>query len=486
MKHTFRIRSFHIAVLFAATLPAWAQLPFPENSAPAKKSAGSLNLGVGLTSGGLRGSTSAPPATAEVLDLTLQDAVDRGLRFNLALSENGEDVRAARAQRLINLSELLPELTIRPQVSGQQVNLAAFGFSGFPGIPNIVGPFSVLDARANLSQTLFDLKKRRTLKADRENETVAALLGADLRNRVAVVSAGLYLQALAAKARIDSQQAQVTSAQSVYQQAMDRHDAGTVPRIDVLRAQVQVDQEQNRLIEYEGDFEKRKIDLARAIGLSAGQQIRLTDTMPEAALPADITLEDTLGQAYEQRADYNAAQAAVRAAEFSRSAAEAGRLPTADVKANYGVMGPQFNNMHGTFGIAAGITIPVFQGGKTKAEVEAADSVVRRRQSELSDLRGRIEAEVRTVFTDLRSSARQVEVAGRAASLAQEQLSESQSRFAAGVTNNLEVVQAQQATAAANENYIAALFSLNLAKASFLLARGDAERTIQEFLRRAR
>lgn len=480
-----------LAAVLSLFVPAlgWAQLGIPGASSGPKERSSSARpataeRGAGVISNGISGSVVTPPATSAVLKLTLQDVIGRGLRYNLALAESGEDERLRRSQRLIALSELLPEITVRPSAAGQQINLAAFGFTGFPGVQQVVGPFAVVDARANLSQTIFDLRKRRELRADRQNEAVAAYLSADMRGRVSVFVADLYLQALAARSRVEAQRVQEQAAQTVYQQAVDRHDAGTVPRIDVLRAQVQVDEEQNRLIAFEGDFDKRKIDLTRAIGLPAGQQIELTDSMPDEPLAASITLDATLEQAYTQRSDYKAAQSAVAAAEFSRSAAQAGRYPTADLEANYGVIGPSFVNMHGTFAVAAGVTIPVFQGGKTKAEVEAADTVLRRRQAELNDLRGKIEGEVRAAFTDLRSSARQVEVAARAVGLAREQLEEAQSRFAAGVTNNLEVVQAQQATAVANENYIAALFSLNIAKASFLLARGDAEKTIQEFLRR--
>jgi outer membrane protein TolC len=440
--------------------------------------------GPSVVSGGMAGSTVAAPATTEVLKLTLRDTIERGLKYNLALAESGEDERLRRTQRLITLSKLLPELSVRPSVNAQQVSLAAFGFTGFGGVPSVVGPFSVFDLRATVSQPLLDMRQRRTLRADRENELSTVSLGADLRGKVALFVSGLYLQALAARSRVETQQALVKTAERVFQQAADRHEAGTVPRIDVLRAQVQLDAERDRLISFEGEFEKQNMNLARAIGLSAGQPLELVDPMPDEPSQGGATVETTLEQAYTLRADYKAAQALVRASEFERAAAQAGRYPTAEAEANYGVIGPSINHVHGTFAVGVGMNIPLFQGGKTKAEVEAADTVLRRRRAELEDLRGRIEAEVRAAFTDLRSSARQVEVARRAAGLAREQLNEAQDRFAAGVTNSLEVVQAQQATAAANENYIAALYGINVARAAFLLARGDAEQSIQEFFRR--
>jgi outer membrane protein TolC len=480
-------RFLFVAGILATGCTAQAPIPgtlTPRGSRSHSQQQPSAQRLTGVPTNGLLGSVSSGPATTETLNLTLQDALGRGFQYNLALVESGEDVRLRRAERLKTLSRLLPDVNIRPSVTGQQVNLAAFGFSGFPGIPSTVGPFSVLDARANLSHSLVDIRELRNLKADRENEAAAGWLSRDLREQVAVVVTGLYLQTLAATARVEAQQAQLAAAEVAYGLAVDRKKAGTVPGIDVLRAQVQRDNDQQRLIYYEGELDKRKIDLARAIGLAPGQPFKLTDSMPDDPLPQGVTFEATIEQAYAQRADYRAAQSAVRAAEFARAAAQAWRYPTADVDANYGVIGPSPDQAHGTFAIVAGVRIPVFQGGRTKAEVDEADTVLRRRRAELEDLRSRIEAEVRTAFTDVRSAARQVEVAKGGGDLAREQLDQARDRFAAGVTNNLEVVQAQQSVAAASENYISALYALNLAKASFVRARGNAAQSIQESVRR--
>jgi outer membrane protein TolC len=435
-------------------------------------------------SGRISGSTPTGTATTTPLDLTLPDALDRGLRYNLAINEVSEDVRLARAERIRALSALLPNIAIRPTVSSQQVNLAAFGFSGFPGVNQIVGPFTVVDLRGGLTQSLLNFRNIRNLRAARENINVAELSGKDLREQVTLAVTGIYLQAIADQSRVEAQTAQVATAETAFQQARDRRNAGTVPGIDVLRAQVQLESEQQRLIFYEGEAEKRKLDLARAIGLPAGQVFRLADPVPYTPLPADVTLESTLSLALRQRSDYQALQAAVRAAELSRSAADAGRLPSVDVTADYGVIGPSFTNAHGTYTVAAGVNIPVFTGGRVRAEVLAAESEVRRRRAELEDLRGRIDADVRRAFTDVRSASRQVDVARRAVDLSRQELTQATDRFAAGVTNNLEVVQAQQSVALANENYIGALFAFNIAKAELVRARGDAERSIKEYLRR--
>ncbi len=265
---------------------------------------------------------------------------------------------------------------------------------------------------------------------------------------------------------------------------MDRKSAGTIAGIDVLRAQVQLQAEQERLYFYEGEFEKQKLDLARAIGLPMGQVIQLEEMPPYTPLPSDVTLESALDLAYRQRADYRAAESRVKAAELSKSAAQAGRLPTADLSGNYGVIGPSLTQMHGSFGVFAGVDIPIFQGGRVKAEVELADSAVRQRKAEFESLRGAIDAEIRRNLTDVRSAERRVQVAGETVKLASQGLTQAQDRFAAGVTDNLEVVQAQQAVAATNENFISSLLAFNTAKAALVRSQGNAEHSMGDLLGR--
>ena len=433
----------------------------------------------------LMGSVASEPATTGPLDLTLEGALERGLLYNLGLAETGENVRQQRAQRLQALSQLMPTISLRPSVTEQQVNLAAFGFSGFAGVPQIVGPFTVYDARANLSQSIFSLRNLGNYRAARQELAAAQSSARDVREQVTVVVTGLYLLGIAAAARVDAQQSQVTTAEAAYRQAVDRKNAGTVPGIDVLRAQVEMQAERQQLIAYEGDLERQKLSLSRAIGLPAGQQFRLADTIPYTPLDTSVTLESTLQRAYEQRQDYRAAKELVEAAELEKSAARAGRYPSATLDANYGAIGQSVTHTHGSFAIVAAVDIPVFQGGRVQADVELADALLRRRRAETDDLRGRIDAEVRVAFIDLRSASRQVEVALAGVDLATQQLQQARDRFAAGVTNNLEVVQAQQALAQAQQVRIAALYSFNVAKAELVRARGDAERSIKEYLRRA-
>jgi outer membrane protein TolC len=275
----------------------------------------------------------------------------------------------------------------------------------------------------------------------------------------------------------------VAVSEALYHQAVDRKEAGTTPAIDVIRAEVQWKQQQQRLISYEGDFEKQKLSLARAIGLPPGQKFSLADPMPYDPPPAGFTLENILELALKQRPDFLAKEAEVRAAELRKQSASAGRLPTVSLDANYGVIGPRVDSLHGTFGVAGSVNIPVYQGGRVQADVADADTDLQHRKSELGAIRARIDAEVRTALLDVFTATRLVEVARGNVDLARRQLEQSRDRFADGVTNNVEVVQAQEAVAAAEESYIASLLSFNASKTEVARARGDAGKSIVEYLK---
>jgi outer membrane protein TolC len=428
------------------------------------------------------GGTPAGTAASGVLDLSLADALDRGLKYNLGLlltSQAGEQVRAAR---LRSLSDLLPNVNAHLAETVEQINLAALGVppSFLRGASPIVGPFSIFDARATFRERLSPHLVQ-SLRAATENLRASQFSVRDARELVVLVVGGGYIQALAAQSRIAAIQAQLATAQTLYHQAVDMKAAGTVAGIEVLRAQVELQLQQQRLVAVQNDFEKAKLQLARAIGLPQGQQFRLVTAAPYQPLPP-VTLEEALARAFRGRPDYQSAAASVRAAEASRRAAVAERLPSLEFNSDYGVLGNQPGRSHGTFTASGAVMIPVFQGGKIRSDIQAAEAVLKQRQAQLDDTRARIELDVRSAFLDLASAAQQVEVALSSVRLATEQLRQAQDRFAAGVANNIEVVQAQESLALSNENYISSLLSHNLAKLSLARALGAAETSVREFL----
>jgi outer membrane protein TolC len=427
------------------------------------------------------GSVPQGKATGEETALSLSDAIARGLKNNLGTLLAGQGVRVAHGASLTALSKLLPNLSATATESSQQINLAGFGFPGLPGIQPIIGPFGLSDARAYLTQSLLNLRSIRENRAAGQEEKASNFSNLDARDTVVLVVTGLYLESVSGASRVDAAQAQAATAEAAYRQAVDFREAGVVPAIDVLRAQVELRAQQQRLIFFRNELEKEKLRLARAIGLPDGQPFRLTDSVPFTAAPP-LAVDEAIARAYVSRMDYQSATARLRAAELGRHAAEAGRLPSLAFDGNYGTIGPSLANSHGTYTAAVSLSIPVFQGGRVRGEVLEADAALEQQRAQLEDLRGRIAFEVRTAFLDMTAASDQVGVTRSATDLAQQQLTQARDRFAAGVTNNLEVIQAQEAVATANENYISSLYAYNAAKASLARAVGGAEKLIPAFL----
>jgi outer membrane protein TolC len=431
------------------------------------------------------GSEPEAKTTDGVLQLSFQDAIDRGLRNNLGLLLSGDQTIMARGERWKELSNLLPDLSARVQEDVQTLSLTALGLKSnvfpFP-VPRVIGPFNYFDARVSLSQSLFNFQNLEKERAAAESLKSARYTFKDARELVVLAVGNGYLMSIAAAARIETAEAQVTNAQALYNKAVDQQTAGLSPAIDTLRAHVELQTRQQQLIAARDDFARQKLSLGRVIGLASGQEFVLTEKLPYQTmtpLPVDVYLQ----RAYASRSDYQAAVAQVRAAELSRRGATAGHYPTLDLSANLGDIGVTPAQSNGTWQVNGGVTIPIFAGGKTHSDVLEAEAQLRQVRSQLNDLRGRIDYEVRASLLDLNSAAEQVEVARSSVELAEEALTQSKDRFTAGVTDNLEVVQAQESVASAHESYIQSLYAHNLAKIELARAIGDAEQGVERYLK---
>jgi outer membrane protein TolC len=437
--------------------------------------------------GAYSGSVPSAQKPGAPLQLSLADALHRGLEANLGTVGYQNAARQARAQQQLARSSLLPSVNGYALINEQDLNLASLGFTSiklpFAGFsfPSLVGPFHYYDARAQLSSYLVNITSLRNYRASGQNVRATDFSAQDARDLVSLAVTGAYLSVISASARIDSARAQVTASEALYKQAVDRHDAGLSARIDVTRSQVELQTQQQRLTSQETDFAKQKIQLGRIIGLPPGQDFTLTDTLPYAPLN-ELSLEQALARAYANRADLKAAQAQVQAAELSKKAAAAERYPYAEVSADYGVIGPAPSL--GTFSVTGSLRFPIFDAGRIRADIEQADAALRQRRAEADDLRSQIDAEIRQAFLDLTAASNQVALAQSNRSLAQETLAESRDRFAAGVADTVEVVQAQEQVAAAELDYITSLYAHNLAKASLARSMGQADQSIQQFLGR--
>ncbi|MGA8867842.1 MAG: TolC family protein, partial [Candidatus Sulfotelmatobacter sp.] len=374
------------------------------------------------------GSQPEQKATSDVLQLNFSDALERGLRNNLGLLISGDQTIAARGEKWKQLSDLLPDLSAHLQENVQTQSLTALGFKSnvfpFP-VPHVIGPFNYMDLRATLSQSLFSFKDIEKERAASQSLKSAQLTYKDSRELVVLAVGNSYLQAIAGSARVETAQAQVKNAQALYDRAIDQQKAGLSPAIDTLRAQVELQTRQQQLIAARNDFAKEKLSLARVIGLAPGQEFVLTEKAPYQAL-TPLPLDVYLQRAYNSRADYQAAQAQVRAAELARRAASAGHYPTLDLNANYGDVGVTPAQSNGTWQVNGSLNIPIFAGGKVHSDVLEAEAQLRQARSQLGDLRGRIDYEVRASLLDLNAAAEQVEVARSSVELAEEALAQSQ------------------------------------------------------------
>jgi len=424
--------------------------------------------------------TGAPTGT--VLQLSLSEALDRGLKHNLGLIESDVATRTTRAERLRSLNELLPNVNASISQSVEQVNLRALGFKfNLPGFPVIVGPFGIQDARGNVTETLFDWSSVEKLRASTERLSAAQSSYKSSRDLVVLAVANAYLQVIADSSTVESQQAQVSTSQALYQRARDQRTAGVSARIDELRAQVELQTQQQRLIAARDQRSKDMLSLARAIGLPAGQEFALTGDLPYTPLDG-ISLDKALQDAYMNRPDYISAMREVRAAGLSKKAASAENYPSITSAANYGDIGPNFGNSHGTFAASASVNIPIFQGTRVKADVLESDAALQQKQAEFDNLKGRVDQDVRNAFFDLDSASELVNVAKSNMELARETLTESQDRFSAGVTDNIEVVQAQESVSSADQAYISSLYAFNIAKVQLARATGIAEQAAKQYL----
>ncbi len=431
--------------------------------------------GAGQTSPFAGGVPSGQVTTAP-LQLSLSDAIKRGLEHNLGVILEEQQVRTSGSNRLQALAELLPHVSGNVRETRQVVSLAAFGFTGFGDfvLPTLVGPFNVFDARVALSTPIVDVAAWQRLRAAGASESAARADYRQARETVVLAIGNLYLMALADQARVASADAQVATAESLVRLADDRHAAGLVPQIDVVRQQVQLQGARSQQISAKVTLANRKLQMARAIGLPAGQAFELSTT--SAFVASQVPgLDEALKEAEDHRPEVLSARARLEAARAARKAAVAGSLPSLHVDADVGAIGNTTGSAEPTYALAASLRVPIFAGGQRRADVQRADAELRQREAEVADLENGLHYEIQSALLTLDAAAASVDVATSAATLAKDELAQAQDRFTAGVAGTVEVVQAQEAVARASEQYIASVYQHTVAKAGLARAMGDAE-----------
>jgi outer membrane protein TolC len=423
------------------------------------------------------GKLSAAPVA-----LSLEDAVTLGLKQNLGGVLATDTVTDSRGQRWQALSALLPNVVTGTGFGVHQINVrAAFGLT-IPNEPPIIGPFGYFDSRAYLTQSVFDWESIEQARSSKAQLKSTEFGSKDVRELVVLVIVSNYLLVIADQSEVESATSQRDTAKALFQQASDQKTAGLASAVDVLRSQVQLQSREQKLISAQVDLAKQKLVLARAVGLPLGQKFEITTHVPYQQLTTS-SLDEAIQSAYKDRPDYQSRLNRVRSAELARKAATAERYPSIAVETDYGLSGVNPGSSHGTIDAAATLRIPIFQGGRVHGDVLRANASLSEEKQRLEDLRAKIDQEVRDAYLDLQASAQEVSVEKNAVGLATQTLEQSRDRFSSGVTDDLEVVQAQDALAIANDAYIASLYSYNLAKISLARATGVAESQYSEYLR---
>ncbi|BDU70008.1 secretion protein [Geothrix oryzae] len=414
----------------------------------------------------------ASPANA--LPLTLAQAIRKALEQNprvqqslLAIAESGDDRRAAAAA-------LMP--TVAAQATGQRAknNLDAFIGIPTPHGPEVVGPFNWGQVGVEAQVSLFDLSLWKKWRASQHAETSARAQGRAVREEITALVVGQYLRALRAAASVRAGESRVDLAEALAKLAESQQKQGVGTKLDTLRAQVQLQTERQRLIQAQTQQFTALAGLGRLLDLEPGTHLDLTDTLAAPALPGG-SFQETYQAGLGQRPELAALDAREKAAENLRQAAQGLRLPTLVATGAYSSTGLQSQPWATTYQVSLGLRVPLFTGGLVSSHISRARSEQVRIQEARRDVRAQVGFEIQVARAELEAAAHEVEVAGLAVTLSTEALTQARHRFEAGVSNNIEVINAQDELARANENQIGALYRLNQSRADLARATGQLE-----------
>jgi outer membrane protein TolC len=420
-----------------------------------------------------QGSVATGEVSAQPVGLSLDEAIQRGLKTNLGIILSSTQTAAARGARLSQLQALLPTVDASAKETVMQEDLPAQGLR-IPGFATIIGPFGFTDVRASLSWSLVDVASLRNYLAARHNFNAAQLSAEDARELVVLTVGNAYLLVLADETQVSSVEAQVVTAKVSLDQAVANHQAGTAPLLDELRARVDYQSLEQQLIVARNSFEKDKLALARTIGLPLAQSFTLTDKAPYAAFD-QLDVGATIRQAHANRKDLAAMVEQTKAYEQQSKAATADRLPTLKFDGDYGDIGVTLAHSHGTGDATGTLSVPLFKEYAFRGEAQQAQAQLDTQRAQLSDMNAQVDADIRDALLDIASSQQQVLVARSSVDLANEALSEAQQRYANGVSDNLAVSQAEQSVAQANDRYVGSLYRHNVSKLSLARALGAGE-----------
>lgn len=444
--------------------PAWSQSPAPTSARP-----------------------SLSGKSAEVIPLSMKRAIE------IALAPDG-NARLQLAEDLLRQSKsrasqarggLLPNLDGSFSAMNQTRNLAAMGISlqvPIPGFsfPELVGPFNTVDVRATASMNLLDLSVLRRYQSARSTVASSENDRKNTEELITALVARSYLTAQRQQEMVNAIQANVTLAESLFQLARNRKEAGTATGIDLTRAQVQLANEKQRLLVAQNDQESARLQLMRAIGMDLSGKLELTDPFPADAVTSETAeLSQSLKIALSTRADYQAQLKREESARLSYSSVKWERLPSLVGYGDYGSIGNGTDHLIPTRTYGVTVRVPIFDGARRDARRGESAVLWHQEQVKSNDLRQQIELELRLALDRLHSATQQLQVAQEGLKLSETEMEQAQRRYEAGVTNSIELTDAQTRLARARDNQIAAAFLNQLARIDWAQAMGDTKSKIQ-------
>src|SRR5215472_12181780 len=440
-----------------------------------------LSLLVGASNAHAQSRAKAPTlpgaAPTEVSRLTLDQAVALALKQNptaqiaiLTAAQSEQDKNIARA-------ELLPQASARISDEAQKINLRAQfgGVPAFPGLPKTLGPFQLFSAGPSVSAPVFDLTLWQRYQAARNTANASKANSLSTREQVILLVVSQYIGTLRAVANVEASQSRVELAQALYDQAADLQKEGVGTGIDTLRANVELQNEKQRLLEAKSDRETSLYSLSRLLNLDPRQKIELADSLSFFETPqpeVQASIEDAMAN----REEWKALASQIKAAEHQKKAAQVSRLPNVRFDGEFAYVGNSGSTTLPTYTYEASVNLPLFTGGRIRAEVLSSDLEIRKLEEQSADLRNQIALDVKTSLLNLDSARSEVQVANLGVQLSKEEVDQARDRFKAGVANNIEVIQAQDSLSRANDNQIVALYRFNQARADLARSIGQMEK----------
>jgi outer membrane protein TolC/ABC-type transporter Mla MlaB component len=412
-----------------------------------------------------------------VMRLTLDQAVALALKQNTTAQIAVLSAAQSEQDQKIAMSALLPQAQLGVTEQWQRINiLAQFGGTRiFPGFPAHVGPYSTFSAGPSFNGPVFDLTLFRRYQASRNAANASRAESLSTREQVILLVVSQYIGTLRSMADVQASQSRVDLAQALYNQAADLQKEGVGTGIDTLRANVELQNENQRLLEAQATRETSLFGLSRLLNLDPRQQIELGDSLSFFDTPQP-EVETSIEEGLSARHEWKSLQEQMRAAENQRKAAFAERLPAVHFSGSWEQFGTEPVSVIPTYTYAGTVSVPLFTGGRIRAETVRADLDIQKLRQQQADLRNQIALDVKTALINLDSARSQVRVANLGVQLSREEVDQARDRFNAGVANNIEVIQAQDSLARANDNQIAALYRFNQARADLARSIGQMEK----------